>query len=70
MKKTVAKALIMNPKGQYLFLQRGLSHPNFPGHLDLPGGEVETGELIHDSIIREIEEEIGINLKDKTVKDL
>lgn len=38
--KTVSKALIKNRAGAYLLLYRGDSHPNFPGYLDIPGGEV------------------------------
>lgn len=44
MVKIVSKALIKNKNGKYLLLYRGDTHPNFPGHLDLPGGEVESEE--------------------------
>jgi hypothetical protein cdivTM_02988 len=37
MVKIVSKALIKNKNGKYLLLYRGDTHPNFPGHLDLPG---------------------------------
>jgi len=60
MKKIVAKALVRNLDGKLLLLYRGKTHPHFPGHLDLPGGEVEEGEQIKDAIIREIQEETGI----------
>lgn len=60
MLKVVSKALIKNRDGKYLLLYRGDTHPNFPGHLDLPGGEVETEETPRIATAREIQEETGI----------
>lgn len=60
MDKIVAKALIINKDGKLLLLFRGDSHPNFPGHLDLPGGEVEGHEHWEDAVAREIREETDI----------
>lgn len=60
MLKVVSKALIKNRDGKYLLLHRGDTHPNFPGHLDLPGGEVETKEIPNITTAREIQEETGI----------
>ena len=62
MKKTVAKVLVENKAGLYLLLQRGDTHPNFPGHSDLPSGEVESGETIKEVASRELLEEIGISI--------
>lgn len=62
MKKTVAKVLVKNKTGLYLLLQRDDTHPNFPGHPDLPGGEVEGGETIKEAASRELLEEIGISI--------
>ena len=60
MLKVVSKALIKNRDGKYLLLYRGDTHPNFPGHLDLPGGEVETKDTPNTATAREIQEETGI----------
>lgn len=60
MVKAVSKALIKNKNGKYLLLYRGDTHPNFPGHLDLPGGEVESEETSKTATAREIQEETGI----------
>ena len=54
MVKTVSKALIKNKNGKYLLLYRGDTHPNFPGHLDLPGGEVESEETSKTATAREV----------------
>lgn len=58
--KRVAKVLIRDKDGKLLFLFRGKTHPHFPGHLDLPGGEVEKEELTIQAVIRELQEETGI----------
>lgn len=62
MKKTVAKVLVKNKSEFYLLLYRGNTHPNFPGHPDLPGGEVECGETVKEAVARELLEEIGITI--------
>ena len=36
----------------------------YDGKLDLPGGTIEFGETPQEALIRELEEEIGINLKE------
>ena len=61
--KTVSKALIKNRAGAYLLLYRGDSHPLFPGHLDFPGGEVESNESYKEATAREIWEETGIHVQ-------
>lgn len=58
--KIVAKILLINKMGQILVLRRGMTHPNFPGHLDFPGGEVDAGEEPPKAVTREVEEETGL----------
>lgn len=58
--KIVAKALLTDSSNNLLLLNRGLTHPNFPGHYDLPGGEVEYGESWGTAVVREIKEETGV----------
>ena len=60
--KIVAKALLIDSSNNLLLLNRGLTHPNFPRHYDLPGGEVENGESWGAAVAREIEEEAGIRV--------
>lgn len=60
--KTVAKVLIYDNQGQILVLERSDTHPNFSGHLDLPGGEVELGELSPEAAAREVLEETGLSI--------
>lgn len=68
--KVVSKALIKNKNGKYLLLYRGDTHPNFPGHLDLPGGEVESEETSKTATAREIQEETGICIYPNNLKKL
>ncbi|HUY53134.1 MAG TPA: NUDIX domain-containing protein [Candidatus Dormibacteraeota bacterium] len=66
--KIVAKILIKDKNSKVLVLTRGSTHPNFANHLDFPGGEVEPGEDYMTAIIREIKEEIGIDLLPPNIK--
>ena len=59
MAKIVAKALVRNSEGLYLVLYRSNTHPLFPGHIDFPGGEVESKETPEAAVMREIQEETG-----------
>ncbi len=60
--KTVAKILIRNGRGEVLILRRSNTHPVYPLHIDLPGGEVEKNEDIKSALSREIKEETGLNI--------
>ena len=60
--KIVAKALIRDEVGDLLLLRRGLTHPNFPEHIDFPGGEVEPDESHIEAVKREIQEETGLDI--------
>jgi len=52
--------LIFNLKGELLLLQ---SH-KWPGKYVVPGGHVELGERIEETVIREAKEETGLIVKD------
>jgi len=60
--KIVAKALIRDKTGNLLLLRRSLTHPNFPEHIDFPGGEVEPNEPHIEAVRREIREETGLDI--------
>lgn len=53
-------AIIENKKGEILLVKRKFSPKK--GFWDLPGGFVEFGETIEQSLKREIKEELGLNL--------
>lgn len=58
--KTVAKTLLLDKNGKLLILYRSETHPRYAHHPDLPGGEVEDGELPGIAARREIQEETGL----------
>lgn len=68
--KIVAKALIRDEAGDLLLLRRGMTHPNFPGHIDFPGGEVESDEPHIEAVRREIREETGLDIPLKNIQEV
>ncbi len=56
--KQVVRAFLFNPEGQILLTQ----HKPDTSWV-LPGGHVESGESLHDAMIREIGEEFGLQAK-------
>lgn len=58
----VAKILLYNPDGAALVLRRSKTHPHFAYEPDLPGGIVERGESYEQGVIREVQEEAGIEI--------
>lgn len=57
-----AKAALSNPEGKILILRRSHTDTTRPGQFDLPGGELEPDESPTEAVIREIEEETGMQL--------
>lgn len=53
-----AKALILNNEGKILLFER--DHPIKKLYWDLPGGRVQKDESIHETLLRELKEEIGL----------
>jgi 8-oxo-dGTP pyrophosphatase MutT (NUDIX family) len=60
--KHAAKALIRDSQGKILVLQRSETHPHLAHDIDLPGGEIEDGELVEIGLAREVAEETGLSL--------
>lgn len=54
--------IIENSQGQILLVKRKFEPKK--GMLDLPGGFVETGESLEDSMLREAKEELGVDLSE------
>jgi 8-oxo-dGTP diphosphatase len=66
----VAKILILDKSSNLLVLKRGDNHPRFAGFYDLPGGGVEHGEEPGEAIVREVQEETGIQLSHQDIQVL
>ena len=58
--KVVCGILIWNDK--VLIGKRKLTNPNHPGKWEFPGGKMEKGETIDETIIREFKEELDIDI--------
>jgi 8-oxo-dGTP diphosphatase len=59
---TVAACALVDPDGRVLIAQRPEGKP-MAGLWEFPGGKVETGETPEQTLIRELEEELGIVVK-------
>jgi 8-oxo-dGTP pyrophosphatase MutT (NUDIX family) len=55
-------AVVQNSSGQYLFIKRGLKLKRAPGWWCFVGGEVEPDESFEAAIVREVHEEVGLNV--------
>lgn len=56
-------AIIINKDGKFLLIKRGLKSQNEIGLWGFPGGAVEFGETLSQTIKREVKEELGIKIK-------
>jgi 8-oxo-dGTP diphosphatase len=65
---SVAKALILDSKDNFLLLTRGDTHPRLAGYYDLPGGQIEPDEEPGEAVIREIVEETGLSFHRKDLR--
>ena len=63
------KAVLVREDGRILALRRSNTDPNRPLSWDLPGGDVEFGEDLTESIKREVREEAGIEVQEVTLFD-
>ena len=58
----IAKALLLNEKGELLLVRRTETAPTRPNGWDIPGGSVEADETPLQAVTREIKEEIGVSI--------
>lgn len=67
--KQVAKLVVVAEDNNYLMLIRN-NHPEFGDDFDLPGGTLEEGENRLNTVIREVEEEIGLKVKADDITEI
>jgi 8-oxo-dGTP diphosphatase len=65
--KEIAAIILENDKDEFLlYLRDNKPGIPFPDHWDLIGGHVEEGETPEEALVREVKEELDIDLKDYT----
>lgn len=65
--KEIAAIILENDKGEFLlYLRDNKPDIPFPDHWDLIGGHVEEGETPEEALVREVKEELDIDLKEYT----
>ena len=62
----VVVGVLRNAQGEYLFAQRPAGKP-MAGYWEFPGGKVEAGETRHDALLREIREELGVEIENASL---
>jgi 8-oxo-dGTP diphosphatase len=63
---TVVAAAIVNPKGEILLSCRPAGKP-MAGMWEFPGGKIEANESPEQALVRELREEIGIEVAENTL---
>ena len=61
----MAAAVIEKPDGTFLLAQRPAGKP-YPGYWEFPGGKIEPGEDAREALVRELREELGIEVREAT----
>ena len=62
--RTIAVGLVWNRKGELLFCRMSPDRGVFPGQWGFPGGGLEPGETMEQALVREMKEEIGVDVED------
>lgn len=55
-------AIFIDEKGRILLAKRSQQAKNEKGLWEIPGGAVEFGETLHEALIREMREELGVEI--------
>jgi 8-oxo-dGTP diphosphatase len=61
--KLSVKVIIKDDRDRLLILKRSMKSKGNPGKWDLPGGKLDPGERFDETLIREVYEETGLEIK-------
>lgn len=64
--RIITVAVIHNDQGEYLICKKPTNLGVFPGQWALPGGGIEPGEHMEESLRREVREEVGLEVGEVT----
>jgi 8-oxo-dGTP diphosphatase len=65
--REIAAIILKNDKGEFLLVLRDDKQGiPFPNHWDLIGGHIEEGETREEALVREVKEELDIDIKEFT----
>lgn len=59
----VAAAVVQRPDGEFLLAERPVGKP-YAGYWEFPGGKIEAGESAYHALVRELHEELGIEVEE------
>jgi nucleoside triphosphatase len=62
--RVIVVGVIQNAGDEYLICRKPANRGVFPGQWALPGGGIEPGERMEESLRREIREEVGLEIAD------
>ena len=62
MRLQFAQKAVITANGQFLLVRKSMSDPHQPGRWELPGGRLKDNESLDDAIIREVHEEVGLQV--------
>ena len=60
-------AVIQDARGRYLITQRALDKSWAPGHWEVTGGGVLSGETSEAAVVREVREEVGLDVSARSL---
>src|SRR5665213_2492447 len=69
MRTLVVVSALIHQGGRYLFIKQNKLQEAYPGTLHLPGGKLENDENPAEAIIREIKEEISVQVTNLKMAD-
>jgi 8-oxo-dGTP diphosphatase len=61
--KSYSTLIIKNSEGKFLLQQKDRTYPKYPYYWNNIGGAIEEGETPKEAIIREVKEELGIEIE-------
>lgn len=68
--RIISSSIIINKKGQLLILRRSSKSKHYINYWQLPEGKVEDGETPDFAMVRELEEELGMQAKKISLKSV